>query len=168
MVRNYLPNLCTNHLVLIHETYNNVEPIKPSTDYHQQSQPLESSNNNHTNSPIMMTTAAAATSPASEADVVLSPPPPPNTGYWSSDDNLTLPSSPEAAETSEATEQTEIDETYWRKYPDLKPGSMTRELSGLEAANLNQELSEAVTAFKEEMSFSWNIHDVVCGEMHAE
>ena len=118
---------------------------------------------------MMTTTAAAATSPASEADVVLSPPPPPNTGYWSSDDNLTLPSSPEAAETSEATEQTEIDETYWRKYPDLKPGSMTRELSGLEAVNLNQELSEAVAAFKEEVSsFSWNIHDVVCGEVHAE
>ena len=116
---------------------------------------------------MMMTTTAAATSPASEADVVLSPPP--NTGYWSSDDNLTLPSSPEAAETSEATEQTEIDETYWRKYPDLKPGSMTRELSGLEAANLNQELSEAVAAFKEEedVSSCWNIHDV-CGEMHAE
>ena len=116
---------------------------------------------------MMTTVAAAATSPASEADVVLSPPP--NTGCWSSDDNLTLPSSTEAAETSEATEQTEIDETYWRKYPDLKPGSMTRELSGLEAVNLNQELSEAVAAFKEEVSsFSWNIHDVVCGEVHAE
>ena len=106
----------------------------------------------------MMTAAAAAPSPsASEADTA---------GCWSSDDNLTLPpSSPEAETTSE---ETEIDETYWRKYPDLRPGSMTRELSGLEAANLNQELSEAVAAFKEEdVSSCWNIHDV-CGEMHAE
>ena len=161
-----MPNLCTNHSVLIHETYNNVEPIKPSTDFHQP-QPLESSNN----SPMMMTAAAA--SPASEAtDAVLSPTTA-AAGCLSSDDNLTLPSSPEAETASEAantttTEQTEIDETYWRKYPDLRPGSMTRELSGLEAANLNQELSEAVAAFKEEEEVSsWNIHDV-CGEMHAE
>ena len=107
----------------------------------------------------MMTPAAVAPSPsASEADTAGC--------CWSSDDNLTLPpSSPEAETTSE---ETEIDETYWRKYPDLRPGSMTRELSGLEAANLNQELSEAVAAFKEEdVSSCWNIHDV-CGEMHAE
>ena len=116
---------------------------------------------------------AAAASPASEAtDAVLSPTTA-AAGCLSSDDNLTLPSSPEAETASEAantttTEQTEIDETYWRKYPDLRPGSMTRELSGLEAANLNQELSEAVAAFKEEEEVSsWNIHDV-CGEMHAE
>ena len=71
---------------------------------------------------------------------------------------------------------TEIDEKYWRKYPDLKPGgSMTRELSEAEAANLNQELSEAVASFKilsqqpqsSSSASSWNIHDL-CGEMHAE
>ena len=112
-----------------------------------------------------MMTAAAPSPSDSEADT---PAMSPTTaaGCWSSDDNLTLPpSSPEAETTSE---ETEIDETYWRKYPDLRPGSMTRELSGLEAANLNQELSEAVAAFKEEdVSSCWNIHDV-CGEMHAE
>ena len=78
-------------------------------------------------------------------------------GCWSIDD---IPSSPEentglaASEEPLPNSQTDIDVLdsnlayYWRsKYPDLKGGSMTRELSEVELANLNQELSEAVASF---------------------
>ena len=81
-------------------------------------------------------------------------------GCWSIDD---IPSSPEedtlaggaSASEQPSNSQTEIDVVdsslayYWRtKYPDLKGGSsMTRELSEVEAANLNRELSEAVASF---------------------
>jgi hypothetical protein len=67
----------------------------------------------------------------------------------------------------------EIDEEYWRKYPDLKPGSMTRVLSDSEADGLSRELSEAAASFQLKDLFVFvgddhhdatkNIHDV-CGD----
>ena len=47
----------------------------------------------------------------------------------------------------EDQEETEIDEEYWRKYPDLRPGSMSRELTEVEADSLHTELKEAVATF---------------------
>ena len=88
-------------------------------------------------------------------------------GCWSIDD---IPSSPEENRSELGSgvrpglgqveqppnSETEIDVVesmslayYWRnKYPDLKGGSsMTRELSEVEVADLNRELSEAVASF---------------------
>ena len=57
----------------------------------------------------------------------------------------------------EDQEETEIDEEYWRKYPDLKPGSMARALTEAEVDSLHRELTETVASFKEDLP-TWNIH----------
>ena len=66
----------------------------------------------------------------------------------------------------EDQEETEIDEEYWRKYPDLRPGSMARELTRAEADILHAELTEAVSTFGFKDLPTWscpsNIHGV-CG-----
>jgi len=59
----------------------------------------------------------------------------------------------------EDQEETEIDEEYWRKYPDLKPGSMARALTEAEVDSLHRELTETVAGFKDLPS--WNIHGVL-------
>ena len=57
--------------------------------------------------------------------------------------------------------ESEIDEEYWRKYPDLKPGSMARALTEAEVDSLHRELTETVAGFKDEDLPSWNIHGVL-------
>lgn len=66
--------------------------------------------------------------------------------------------------------ESEIDEEYWRKYQslsashnvDLKPGSMTRDLTEAEVDSLNQEMEDTLTSFHFKDLPTWltkNIHE---------
>ena len=88
-------------------------------------------------------------------------------GGWSIEENVTSPVLTDAGCSLtvllpfEDQEETEIDEEYWRKYPDLKPGSMARALTEAEVDSLHRELTETVAGFKDEDLPSWNIHGVL-------
>ena len=139
-----LNSLSPKNIPSNHEMYNFQETHKPLTSEIEATPPLT------------IQSPATPFSTSSEA------------GCWSLDD---IPSSPEEnrselgcgfrpglgqIEQQPPNSETEIDFVdslslayYWRnKYPDLKGGSsMTRELSEVEVANLNRELSETLASF---------------------
>ena len=110
---------------------------------------------------MQQATVASAIDPTVTTSSSTSPPVSPSAASWrtSSSEDVT---SPVVFEDFES----EIDEEYWRKYPDLRPGSMARELTRAEADILHAELTEAVSTFGFKDLPTWscpsNIHGV-CG-----